>query len=464
MKKVFILFLFLFLCMQQYLSAQPVTERLRNAWQRFTGDSQLKHAMASLYVIDAVTGEVVFDRNSQTGLAPASTQKIITSITALELLGPAYRYTTEIGAYEENGIPYIVVLPSGDPTFGSNRYQQTKPGHILDTFYRIVKKNGYNPAAVRFMVDSTGFETNLIPDGWVWQDMGNYYGAGAGPLMWRENQFAISFKTANQPGTSAVITAFNDSSRIPVAFINEVTAGPKGSGDNAYIYLPVGQADYRIRGTVPAGENSFTISGAVYNGTAYWANETSAFVSNKSGSGIAGNIPVIYRKKPAATRIIHRFISPSLDAVIYWFNKKSINLYGEALLRTIGRSQTGYAGADSGLAVLRRFWKAQQLDPDELNMYDGSGLSPLNRITTHAQVAVLKYARSRPWFPYFYTALPEYNGMKMKSGTISDVKGYCGYHKAGNGREYIFSLLVNNYSGRASQLVNKMFVLLNQLK
>ena len=53
--------------------------------------------LASLYVIDAKTGKVVFDKNSQIGLAPASTQKIITSVTAFELLGKDYRYKTELG-------------------------------------------------------------------------------------------------------------------------------------------------------------------------------------------------------------------------------------------------------------------------------------------------------------------------------------------------------------------------------
>ena len=56
---------------------------------------QLKHAISSLYVIDANTGQVVFDKNSQIGLAPASTQKIITSVTAFELLGKDYRYKTD---------------------------------------------------------------------------------------------------------------------------------------------------------------------------------------------------------------------------------------------------------------------------------------------------------------------------------------------------------------------------------
>ena len=97
-------------------------------------------------------------------------------------------------------------------------------------------------------------------------------------------------------------------------------------------------------------------------------------------------------------------------------------------------------------------------------MYDGSGLSPLNRVTTHAQVSILKYAQNREWYPYFYNALPEFNNMKMKSGTISDVKGFCGYHKSGNGNEYIFSFLVNNYSGTASGIVNKMYRVLDVLK
>lgn len=85
-------------------------------------------------------------------------------------------------------------------------------------------------------------------------------------------------------------------------------------------------------------------------------------------------------------------------------------------------------------------------------------------MTTHAQVEILRYAKTKEWFPYFYAALPEYNGMKMKSGTISDVKGYCGYHQAKDGRDYIFSFLVNNYSGKSGLLMGKMYRVLDELK
>ena len=124
----------------------------------------------------------------------------------------------------------------------------------------------------------------------------------------------------------------------------------------------------------------------------------------------------------------------------------------------------GFGSTDTGVAIVKDFWKQKGLDEDELNIYDGSGLSPLNRVTTHAQVEILKYAKNKSWYPYFYDALPEYNGMKMKSGTISDVKGFCGYHKAKDGSEYIFSFLVNNYNGKASGLVSKMYKVLDVLK
>jgi serine-type D-Ala-D-Ala carboxypeptidase/endopeptidase (penicillin-binding protein 4) len=60
--------------------------------------------------------------------------------------------------------------------------------------------------------------------------------------------------------------------------------------------------------------------------------------------------------------------------------------------------------------------------------------------------------------------LPEYNGMKMKSGTIKNVKGFTGYQKSKDGTEYIFSIIVNNYNGSSSSLVQKMYKVLDLLK
>ena len=71
MKKIFFIFCTVFFVSVSY--SQTVSQKLQKAWQQFESDSQLKHAISSLYVIDAKTGQLVFDKNSQIGLAPAST-------------------------------------------------------------------------------------------------------------------------------------------------------------------------------------------------------------------------------------------------------------------------------------------------------------------------------------------------------------------------------------------------------
>lgn len=442
--------------------AQTISQRLQKAFSGFERDEQLKHAISSLYVIDAKTGQVVFDKNSQTGLAPASTQKIITSITAFELLGKDFRYQTKFAyrkdSAREEGIG-IVIYPSGDPTFGSWRWDFTSGEKIIGKLINHMIK--LNQAPCNSVSIRAQWDSERTPDGWIWQDIGNYYGAGPEVLNWRENQFDLILKSGTTIGDSVYVVK-----TIPYlyyqTFISRASSGPKGSGDNAYIYLPSTFSDSYVRGTIPVNESQFKISGAMKNPEAQFLATFKdslrqralwGIPEGKTGSG------VIVNEYPFYTHL-----SPALDSIIYWLNKKSINLYAEALIKTIAYEKQGSGSTDSGVAIVKKFWKDKGLDEEELNMYDGSGLSPLNRVTTHSQVEILKYAKSKDWFPYFLNSLPEYNGMTMKSGTISDVKGFCGYQRAKDGKEYIFSFLVNNYSGKTSGLVAKMYKVLDELK
>ena len=156
--------------------------------------------------------------------------------------------------------------------------------------------------------------------------------------------------------------------------------------------------------------------------------------------------------------------SPPLDSINYWFLKRSINLYGEALLKTFSYKKSYTGSTEEGVKIVKEFWKNKGIASTELNIVDGSGLSPLNRVTTHAQVTILHYASKQSWFPGYFYSFPEYNGMKMKSGTINGVKSFCGYQISKDGHEYIFSFLVNNYNGSTNSLVQKMYKVLDELK
>ncbi len=444
-------------------TGQNISEKLQKAFGQFEADSQLRHAISSLYVIDASTGEVIFDKNSQVGMAPASTQKIITSVTAFEILGRNFRYQTKLAIDQTDGNNSLHVYGNGDPTLGSWRWLQTSEFEVKRRWVEAIEAAKVKKID-QIYFNTDGWQHETIPDGWIWQDIGNYYGAGAEALNWRENQFDIILSSGEKIGDKAQVVK-----TIPIVYglqlESVLRSAAKGTGDNAYVYYPFDKKFGLIRGTIPVLENNFKISAALPSGSHQFfqtLRDTLKKLHIKVPDSEIFVLPAKSKAREVST--LHIEYSPPLDSIIYWFNKRSINLYGEALIKTFGMMKKGFASTDSGVSVLKNFWKEKGIDVGELNMYDGSGLSPLNRVTTHAQVEILKYARNRDWFSSFYGALPEYNSMKMKSGTISDVKGFCGYHKARDGKEYIFSFLVNNYSGRTSPVVNKMYKVLDELK
>ncbi|HET9825637.1 MAG TPA: D-alanyl-D-alanine carboxypeptidase/D-alanyl-D-alanine-endopeptidase [Chitinophagaceae bacterium] len=456
-----------------HVNAQTVKIKLQNAFHQFESDAQLKHAISSLYVINAMTGQIVFEKNSQVGLAPASTQKIITAATAFELLGRDYRYKTELGynGKIENGVlkGNLYIAGYGDPTLGSWRFSTTIDTVNVKSWVSDIQKKQIRSVEGRVVGVDNNFESQTTPDGWIWQDIGNYYGAGVSGLNWHENQYDLRLSAGRKEGDSVKIVDTYPKFDYDL-LVNELKTGSKGSGDNAYIYLPPYCLNGFVRGTIPLGENRFTISGSLPMPSKYPPGLL-ADKLKKNGVSISDDWPVTgseyvanRQKITLPSQIIRTYYSPRLDSIVYWFLQKSINLYGEALIKTFAYQKKGFGSTDTGVLIVKNFWKQKGVDPDELNIKDGSGLSPQNRVTTHAQVEVLKYAKKQSWFPYFFAALPEFNNMKMKSGTITDVKGFCGYHTSGDGTQYIFSFLVNNYSGSNSALVQKMYRVLDVLK
>ena len=172
-------------------------------------------------------------------------------------------------------------------------------------------------------------------------------------------------------------------------------------------------------------------------------------------------------KKSAITsyqKLLGTIYSPPLDSVAYWFLQKSINLYGEALLKTMAYEKSGVGSTEKGVELLKDLWSKNGIEKPALNIVDGSGLSPQNRVTTNALVIALQYAKTRDWYSSFYNALPLYNGMKMKSGTIGGAKAFAGYHTSKGGTEYTFAIIINNYDDAAGSIVPKMFKVLDELK
>jgi D-alanyl-D-alanine carboxypeptidase/D-alanyl-D-alanine-endopeptidase (penicillin-binding protein 4) len=153
-----------------------------------------------LTVLDAQTGEQVFAANPDMGLAPGSTMKAVTSVTALNVLGSDYLFHTDFGyrgAIANGTLTGDVIIKGyGDPTLGSWRWENTKQTYILNQMVAALRKAGIRKkvqAGLLAMIRTT--PASPYPNGWIWQDLGTYYGAGTSALCWGENQFGLKLRT-----------------------------------------------------------------------------------------------------------------------------------------------------------------------------------------------------------------------------------------------------------------------------
>lgn len=451
--------------------AQTLQSRLQTAFNRLQADSQCKYASVSLTVLDAKTGETVFAANPNMGLATASTLKTITSITAFNILGKDFRYQTQFGysgSISADGTLNgdLIIKGAGDPTLGSWRYAGHHENEILMQLVTAIQKAGIKKINGHVVGDDSVFGTQSVPNGWIWMDVGNYYGAGTSGLCWRENQFDIKLKTG--PVNTPIGVLRTVPSTPYLNYKSELLNAPSGTGDDAYAYLPVGTKLMYLRGTYAQDQEKKSISVAVPD-PAYDAAYRLTDTLKRLGFVVTGEPESVLTLNAASQPIpiistdLTTIASPQLSKIVYWLNQKSINLYAEQLLKTIAWKSGKQPSTDNGVEVEHNFWKARGIDPNSLNIVDGSGLSPGDRVTTMTMASILKSAKGTDWYSDFYESLPVYNNMKMKSGSILNVLTYAGY-QTHNGRELCFSIMVNNFYGSSRAIKEKMFRVLDELK
>ncbi len=461
--KKFYFVLFSFLLIIPVLKAQTLATKLKSAYTAFASQNALKYASVSFTVLNAKTGALIYGEQENTGLAPASTLKTITAATALELLGEDFTYKTELSYTGEiidgtlNGD--LIIKGGGDPTLGSTRWDKTTKTQILNNILSSLQQKGIKVIKGTIIADASAWDTQSLPVGWIWQDIGNYYGAGTSALCWGENQFDIKLIAGKTVGSPV---KFDSTSKTPLflKFVNELTTGNYGSGDNVYAYSAPYTNQIFLRGTYGIDLNK-KISLSLPEPSFAMAYDVAEFLKDNGYQTKAirsVRVPINFTNQKNLLTIT----SPPLKEMIYWFNQKSINLYGEQFIRTLGAKAGKNASTTEGIKVLKDFWETKGIDPEALNIVDGSGLSPADRVNSITMAKILAFASQKNWFKTYYDSFPVYNNQKMKSGTIANVLGYTGF--AGKENDVCFSLIINNYSGSSAQMRQKMFTLLNTLK
>jgi D-alanyl-D-alanine carboxypeptidase/D-alanyl-D-alanine-endopeptidase (penicillin-binding protein 4) len=449
----------------------------------FLSDTSLNHATVSLCFADALSGEIILGHNSEKSLIPASVMKLITTASAIELLGPDYRFRTVLGyngkLNKRSGKLKgdVIIKGGGDPALGS-RYFTDHYRDFMSVWVNDLRNLGIKKIKGRIISDDSYYDFQPIPSKWLWEDAGNYYGAGAYGLSAFDNTFEIHLKTGIE-GSPPVVTGI-----VPDEYRNELTNWliSSGTSDEGYVFAAPYSISGWIAGTVPVNTEDFILKASVSNPPLLIAKMMNNRLEN-AGIKITGEPATVRSEKvlPDSTIIsVSVTDSPPLSAIIEVLNHESVNLFAEHLIKELGKYYRNDGSTSSGQAVIINFLNESGIDTLGMFIEDGSGLSPLNAINASELVRLLLYMRnSGKYFPEYFSSLPDAgkegtlkyyfrdpvfdSRLHAKSGSMTRVRSYAGYFTTMSGRDMVFSIIVNNYTGPSRDVVAGIELIIKEM-
>jgi D-alanyl-D-alanine carboxypeptidase/D-alanyl-D-alanine-endopeptidase (penicillin-binding protein 4) len=443
--------------------------------QDFVTDSAFAHASLSFIVVGTDDNDTLIDYNSERSLNPASVMKLITSATALELLGPEHTFSTSIGyagTISRSGTLRgdIIIKGGGDPAFASKNF----PGYYKEFpsgWIENIRKLGIRKIKGRVITDDSYYDYDPVPSKWLWEDLGNYYGAGVYGASVYDNSYEIHFRTDGD-GSQPVVSGF-EPTECSFDFRNRLTA--EGTSDKGYVFAAPYSEKGWLAGSIPENKEDFILKASITDPPMLMARTIDEKL-RLQGIKISSK-PTTFRLekyKPAETFAeISTITSPPLDSIIVVLNHESVNLYAEHLLKELGKKFRNKGSTAAGLDVVYEFLSGAGVDISGMFIVDGSGLSPANAINASGLASVLAYMkRNGKYFPEYLNSLPEAgkegtlkryfkdpafeSSLRAKSGSMTRVKSYAGYLTARSGKSYVFSMTINNFSCPPAR-VNQLF-------
>lgn len=450
----------------------PNVAQLRTDLRRIVGQSNTG-ARVGVMVVSLDRGDTLFSHNADLPLAPASNMKLFSTAAALYYLGPEFRYSTYALADGEvrdgvlNGD--LILYGTGDPTI-SGRMLSGSTGPLRALADTLLAR-GVREVRGDVVGDGSYFDDEWIGRGWSPDNFGAWYSAPVGALSISENVASVRVLPGAAGGPARITTT---PSTQGLAIHNRVTTMAGGRTVVRFEYEPAGLV---ISGQIARGHPGVARSAPIVDPSNFAA---AAFrrVLEDRGVRVHGGVrvihdpaesPVTFANRPGARnrerphpRVLAIHLSPTLEEVITVTNHVSHNLFAEALLKTVGRVALGEGTFDAGARAIRYFLECEAgTDTTALGIVDGSGLSPLNRITARATIQLLDVMTRDPHWEQYHMSLPEAGharprglnrmhgtaaagNLRAKTGTIRNVSALSGYVRAANDERLAFSIIAND--------------------
>ncbi|MDO9153211.1 MAG: D-alanyl-D-alanine carboxypeptidase/D-alanyl-D-alanine-endopeptidase [Paludibacter sp.] len=440
-----------------------------NPVSNFTNNPVLQNANISLLVTYLKTGKTLYEIRPKNATVTASTIKVITTSTALEVYGPDFRFVTRLEIDGEIGKDStlngnLYVRGGGDPTLGSDKMGDKD---FLSKWVSAVKKRGIKNINGKIIADPVIFEQQVINPKWSWEDMGNYYAPAIHGISYLDNTFKLYFRSAKAGTITEMLRTEPEISGLK---IDNFVKSANINFDNAYFYGAPFSYNRSVTGEIPANKTEFVVRGDIPEPALLLAQH---FRKKLIESGVyIGDAAVVQTNEACKKFVIYSHFSPPLSEIITEINVKSNNHYAEYLFKYLGTKNNKTGTTDAAIEHIRSFWKSKGLSVDQLFQSDGSGLSTTNAASANFFVELLTYMQLKSKYAdIFYKSLPVsgesgtikdllkntalQGKLRAKSGTIARVKCYVGYVET-KSTTLVLAILVNNANGSSSAVTQKI--------
>lgn len=448
---------------------------LQSALDDIVKRTALSSARVGIQVSRLSDGQVLYARNADDLLNPASNVKLFTTAAALARLGPGWRFETEFlvdrqpdqkgknpPRFKSGDIKGpLYVRGKGDPSMTEEKLE----GIVDDLWYA-----GLRSVSGDLVLDDTAFDDDRVGPGFDQEKSDKGYMAPVGALSLESNVVSVHVAPAEAEGAKALVELDPDSGFFVVE--NRTLTVPERGLRRLYVTsLPMGERQKVIvAGRVPVGSLPTTAWRKI-DQPAFFFGQTLKALLERRGVKVKGRVRRAATPRDAQPYLLH--LSETLDVMLKKTNKSSNNFMAETLLKALGAQATGQPGTwADGVAAIEEFLSREVGIPlGTFVMKNGSGLNDTNRFSAAQLCKLLRYMHAHfPLAPEFLSSLPiagkdgtihtrmegtdAAGRLRAKTGTLENVSSLSGYVETVGGEALVFALVVNDFSGRLGPVIN----------
>ncbi len=408
-----------------------------------------------LLIVDAESGETLYEQSADKYFVPASNLKLFTTALALAKLGPEYRFHTTLethGAISSEG-----VLSAEEKALAD----------LADA----VAAKGVKEISGDVIGDDSYFPRERYPNGWEIDDMVWEYGAAISAIVVGDNTVALTLTPGEQPGNAvqAAVTPATPDFLVE----NNVTTSAADVKPDLTLTREPGSNLVVVKGSLPAKSAPRKLVLAIEEPAQHAAALLKRLLEER-GIKVAGVAKARHdHAEPAGDPVVlAEHVSVPLGDAVKLINKISQNLHTEMLLRTVARQSGLWATPDELMKVPADFYTTAGIAPGDVIQADASGLSRHDLVTPRAIVTILTLAQKQSWFATYYASLPvagvdgtledrmkntpAAGRIHAKTGSVEHVRTLSGFAETASGRRVIFSFLSNNQGGKSHEAADAL--------